>query len=463
MLEEKLETCNPGKSGVRWYPKLHIAPPVGWMNDPNGLCEYHGLYHAFYQFSPFEVNAGLKFWGHCTSRDLLHWTFEGTPLVPDRPEDCHGVYSGSALVEEDGMYLYYTGNVKEDGEHDYIHSGRQANTMLAVMRDGRTVEQKELLMTRADYPSDLTCHVRDPKVWKQDDVYYMVQGARTNEDKGVVLLFSSKDKKHWQSCGRLEMQEKFGYMWECPDIYTLEDRIILSISPQGLETDGFRYANVYQSGTCFLTGDFPKKAEVGEFRELDGGFDFYAPQTFLSGDGRRIQIAWMGMPDTEDFYTNKTTEDGWQHTMTIPRELSLRNGVLCQNPVRELKEWWNGSRSFAGGFREQVDSCCELAIDTGGESIRVILEEGLELSYNKEEKIFRMEFTNPSLGAGRTMRGREVEALESLRILIDVSCVEVFLNEGEDVFSTRFYPKGDTCGIQIEGGKCSGVYLFHAE
>ena len=458
LIEERLECFQE----ERWRPKLHIAPPAGWLNDPNGLCQYRGVYHAFYQFCPFCAEGGLKFWGHCTSRDLLHWTFEGVPLMPDQPEDCHGAYSGSALIENEKMYLYYTGNVKETGEHDFIHTGRRACTMLAVSRDGQSLETKEVLMDHEDYPSDLTRHVRDPKVWKKGDTYYMVQGARTTSDRGVVLLFSSGDKRHWQFLGRFETEEAFGYMWECPDLYELDGQTVLSISPQGVKADGLKYANLYQSVTCFLEGDFSRGARVKEFWELDGGFDFYAPQTFLSDDGRRIQIAWMGLPDVQEFYTNPTVEDGWQHMMTIPRELSVKNGVLCQNPVRELAGWWNRSRSFEGDFEGETESCCEFELDTKGKSLEVLLAGGLRLRYHPEERIFWMEFTDSALGAGRTIRGREVQELKSLRILIDVSSVEVFLNGGEDVFTTRFYPKENAYTIQIKAPDCRGTYYFHS-
>ncbi len=462
LLQDELERCQTTKKNDRWRPKLHIAPPFGWLNDPNGLCQHQGTYHAFYQFSPFQAKGGLKFWGHCTSQDLLHWKFEGAPLTADQPEDCHGVYSGSALIEDGEMYLYYTGNVKEMGDHDFVNTGRRSYTMLAVSRDGRTIESKEALMDHKDYPSDLTRHVRDPKVWKREDTYYMVQGARTKEDKGIVLLFSSGDKRHWEYRKRFETKEVFGYMWECPDIYELDGRTVLSISPQGVETEGLKYANLYQSVTCFLDGDFRAEAAMGEFRELDGGFDFYAPQTFLGDDGRRIQIAWMGLPDVEEFYTNRTVEDGWQHMMTIPRELSVKNGVLCQNPVKELAEWWNCSKPLQGSFDENVESCCELELHTEGGNLEVVLADGLRLRYNKEEKIFWMEFTDSLLGSGRRVRGREIEELKEMRILIDVSSVEVFINEGTDVFTTRFYPKTALCRVRINGEGCHGTYYFHS-
>ena len=130
-------------------------------------------------------------------------------------------------------------------------------------------------------------------------------------------------------------------MWECPDLYELDGHSILCISPQGVEQDGYKYANKYQTVTTVIKGDFRTGDVAEDFRELDGGFDFYAPQTFLLEDGRRILLGWMGMADSTDEYTNQTVEDGWQHCLTLAREVSLKDGIVCQNPVRELVQWWN--------------------------------------------------------------------------------------------------------------------------
>lgn len=116
--------------------RFHLQPPVGWLNDPNGLCVYGGQYHAFFQYGPFDVNGGVKHWGHAVSTDLLHWEQLPVMLYPDEPFDCHGAYSGSALVEDGTMYLYYTGNVKHPGNFDYIKEGRGHNVCLAVSCDG---------------------------------------------------------------------------------------------------------------------------------------------------------------------------------------------------------------------------------------------------------------------------------------------------------------------------------------
>ena len=106
------------REGDRTRLRFHLMPPVGWMNDPNGLCWYRGNYHVFYQYGPFDPTGGVKHWGHWTSPDLIHWTQQPTAMYPDQPWDVHGVYSGSALVEDDALYLYYTGNVKFAGDYD---------------------------------------------------------------------------------------------------------------------------------------------------------------------------------------------------------------------------------------------------------------------------------------------------------------------------------------------------------
>ena len=151
--------------------RFHVQPTVGWLNDPNGLCRIGDTYHVFYQYGPFDATGGVKHWGHVTSRDLMHWERQPVMLYPDEPFDCHGVYSGSAIVEDGTMYLYYTGNVKHPGDYDYIKQGRGHNVCLATSRDGIHLDSKQCLLYNKDYPTGLTCHVRDPKVFACDGRY----------------------------------------------------------------------------------------------------------------------------------------------------------------------------------------------------------------------------------------------------------------------------------------------------
>lgn len=435
---------------------FHLMPPVGWLNDPNGLCQFEGVYHAFFQYSPFDAEGGVKMWGHYISDNMLDWKYQGVALYPDQPFDCHGVYSGSALVEDGKMYLYYTGNVKlEDGEYDYIRTGREGNTVLVSSEDGIHFGHKKQLMRNTDYPDDLTCHVRDPKVWKEQDTYYMVQGARTKEDVGQILIFTSKDKVNWKFKSRIESKEPFGYMWECPDYFTIGDKKILSASVQGLEGGIWEERNVYQSGYFEVEGDILSSYKLGEYKLWDYGFDYYAPQSFETEDGRRIHISWMGMPDCEE-YSNPTIQTGWQHCFTFPREIFEKDGKICQRPIRELEEKKHLVSDVKGMLVREGYSVYEMTIsDITKNRFKVILSEKLILDYADGK--FRMHFTDQdktSVSSGRSMRYVEVEEVENLKILADTSSVEVFVNDGEYVFSTRYYPEvyklqAEAVGAQI--------------
>ena len=164
-----------------------------------------GKYDGLFSVHPDDAQGGLKVWGHYSSSDWIHWDYHGIPLLPDCPYDVSGVYSGSALVDDETMYLYFTGNVKYDGDYDYINNGREGNTVLVESKDGYTIGDKCCVLKQEDYPKDYTCHIRDPKVFRYGEKYYMVLGGRKKDETGAILLYVSKDKKTWNlkgtSCG----------------------------------------------------------------------------------------------------------------------------------------------------------------------------------------------------------------------------------------------------------------------
>lgn len=430
----------------------HLMPPVGWLNDPNGLCWYKGKYHVFFQYAPFDVEGGLKFWGHYTSVDLVDWKYEGTALYPDSPYDCHGVYSGSALVEDEKMHLFFTGNVKIDGDYDYINEGRETSTLHVESEDGIHFGDKEEIISFEKYPEDFTCHIRDPKVWKKNNRYYMILGGRLKEDKGAVLVYGSEDMKDWKLDRVITTPEAFGYMWECPDYFTIGDKKILSASVQGLEGGIWEERNVYQSGYFEVEGDILSSYKLGEYKLWDYGFDYYAPQSFETEDGRRIHISWMGMPDCEA-YTNLTIADGWQHCFTLPREIYVKDGKICQRPIRELD--YKEAITKTAENKLQADSCkaYDLKIDKiQNNQFCIALAEELLLEYTDGR--FRMRFTDnrkTCVSAGRDCRYVETDEVTNIRVIADVSSVEVFVNDGEYVFSTRYYPDKYSINVQAEG------------
>ena len=408
----------------------------------------------FFQYSPFDVGGGLKLWGHYSSEDLVSWRYEGVPLYPDSSYDCHGVYSGSAIVEDEKLHLFFTGNVKMDGDYDYINNGREASTLHVESEDGIHFGVKEVAVDYQDYPETYTRHVRDPKVWKDDDAYFMALGGRKKNDQGAVLIYRSENLKNWTYEREITTEEPFGYMWECPDMFEIEGQQVLSVSPQGLKREEYRFQNVYQSG-YFLLKD--GKMDVKEFQEWDMGFDFYAPQTFEDAKGRRILIGWMGLPDVEGEYTNPTAEkEGWQHCLTVPREIRLHNGRLYQYPVEELKTL-RGRDCRIDETQENIEVFrpfeLEMKLDT--RMCRISFGTDLILEADGPKVWLRL---SKEAGAGRRQRNAILPSgsLTELRMLVDTTAVEIYLNHGEIVFSTRYYPEKMSQTVKLEAEKFRG-------
>lgn len=425
--------------------KYHIMPPKGWLNDPNGLCYYCGTYHVFFQYSPEDVYGGLKCWGHYISEDLLHWKFVGETIKPDTLWDQDGAYSGCAYAEDGQMEIFYTGNVKEEGNHDYIHTGRKANVIYISSKDGIRFGEKKLLLTNSDYPNEYTCHVRDPKVWKEDNLYYMVLGGRKKGDIGGVLLYSSLDKINWKYEKEYTTKQPFGYMWECPDLFLLDGHSILSVCPQGLLAEKFRYENKYQSGYFTLENEM-----LSEFAEWDYGFDFYAPQTFCDGK-RRILVGWAGVPDMEEDYDNKPAiEEGWQHSLTLMRELTWKNGKIYQYPVKEYEKLRHDKISIdinKVAVPQTYDA--EISFKKDGKDKTVLFGESLMFRYTLETA--ELKFLDNS-GSGRTVRRGKLEELFELKIMMDTSMLELYINGGEMVFTTRWFANTEkTNTLEIKG------------
>lgn len=441
-----------------WRLAYHQQPPTGWLNDPNGVHQKDGIYHLYYQYSPLEPAGGLKYWGHKTSTDLVHFKEEDIFLYPDQKFDCHGVYSGSAFEKDGIIHFFYTGNVKHPGEHDFITSGREQNTVHMTSKDGYKVDSREVVIDSTEYPAGFTKHIRDPKILEKDGLFYMVLGGRTSEDKGAILLYASKDLSNWDYKGNLlENQRGLGYMWECPDFFELNGQEILLMSPQGVEQSGHEFENVYQSGSIIGRTDWDalKFEPTADFVELDRGFDFYAPQTFLDEQGRRILWGWMGLPDIEPEYTNPTIERGWQHAMTLPRELTIENGTLKQRPLPEYqmlrKENLKVNLTLPEGVQTvpETSQTYEMIVEIEQSSEPLKIQFSQDVTLNFDGKTFTLELGDS--GFGRSKRTIELSELTKIQLFLDTSSLEIFLNDGEHVLTTRLYPMSQPEMIQFSG------------
>ena len=187
-------------------------------------------------------------------------------------------------------------------------------------------------------------------------------------------------------------------------------------------------------------------------------------RSFEDSKGRRIVIGWMGVPDAID-HKNPTIDNFWQHQLTIPRELILNNNKVYQVPVIELENLRKGN-----SIKKEVSLNEDITLDIfesntfelninfkDSNEFNVELREDCKLSF--KNKLFKLELGKS--GYGRGMRAVEIEAVDSMRIFSDNSSLEIFLNNGEEVFTTRFYPTKDNVGIKLSGENLKGSICIY--
>ncbi|MCC5896157.1 MAG: glycoside hydrolase family 32 protein [Alkalibacterium sp.] len=441
-----------------WRLAFHQMPETGWLNDPNGAVQYKGVYHLYHQYVPDNPDGGLVHWAHKTSADMVHFKEEDLFLSPDKAYNKDGVYSGSAFVKDDEIHFFYTGNVKHPGEHDYTFSGREQNTVHIVSKDGFTVDFEEVVIPHEDYPEGFTDHIRDPKVFEKNGTYYMVLGSRALNHRGKILLYVSSDLYDWTYKGVfIEGEKEMGYMWECPDFFETDEKDVLIFSPQGLKATLHEFENTHNSGYYLGSVDWDQNKFISDsdFKELDRGFDFYAPQTFEDESGRRILWGWMGLGDIGPEYSNPTVARGWQHAMTLPRQLTVENGQLKQRPLKEYQMLRTNKGEKAFTIQESVELDAKnqktfemiISIEEVKDKLSIHLKEDTVLSYDNH--LFSLSH-GPS-GFGRSERTVELDDLTQIHVIADTSSIEIFLNDGDYVLSSRVYPKHERDTILFEG------------
>lgn len=454
-------------------PDFHLSVRTGWMNDPNGFSYYQGQYHMFYQYYPYAPHWDSMHWGHAVSRDLLHWEYLPAALAPDEIYDKDGCFSGSAIELPDGrQMLMYTSVMREEQ-----WNGTYCDTQNQCLAIGDGVDYRKLennpVIKGEDLPEGFSRQdFRDPKLWrKKDGTYACVIGNRPADGSGQILLFSSEDGFTWKYENVLaENRNRFGKMWECPDFFRLDGQWVLLVSPQDMLPQGFEYHN--GNGTLCLTGDFDEVTNTfteQHDQSIDYGIDFYAPQTVLAPDGRRIMIGWMQNWDTCSL--RMSDHPLWYGQMSLPRELSVKNGRLYQEPLRELLKMRQNKTvhekvSVTGVVRldgvkgRRTDM--ELMVRPKDSeqmyrkfAVRFAQNEEFytSLSFRPSESILKID--RKFSGSRRAIIHQRRSMVNSrngelkLRMILDRFSVEVFVNDGEQVMTATMYTEQEADGISF--------------
>jgi len=439
-----------------YRPQFHFTPEHGWMNDPNGMVFLDGEYHVFYQYNPYGSMSGNMHWGHAVSADMVSWTYLPVAIAPD---SLGLIFSGSIVVDINNT------------------SGFGRNAMVAIYTSAGKVQAQSIAYstdkgrTFTKYAHNPVLHnpgivdFRDPKVsWNEISKQWIMALAT----KQTITFYGSPNLKDWTKLS------EFGHglgshdgVWECPDLFPLPYQgkikwvLLVSINP-GSPNGG--------SSTQYFIGNFDGKKFTADALPyplwLDNGRDNYAGVTFGNipkSDGRRIFMGWMSNWD----YANQVPTLNFRSAMTVPRELTLvHNGehlILKGFPVKEVNSLRGKGKTVPNQAIKKMFSINELfPQNKGAYEIEMTLKPlqskyfGFELRNSQAESLkFSFNLISKKLTINRENSGKidfnakfksastsplVVKGTYHIRLLVDKSSAELFVNSGETAMTTLFFP-----------------------
>lgn len=456
-------------------PVYHLSPAVGWMNDPNGFSVYKGEYHLFYQHYPYDTIWGAMHWGHAKTKDFITWKHLPISIAPDKPYDESGCFSGCAVEMPDGkQMIFYTGVTpynfsKEVPEADLPPEAEKYQNQCVAIGDGVNFEKSAtnpVLLSFTAPEGTYLCDFRDPKIWREEDgTYYCIISSRPASGLGDVLLYKSEDALHWEYVSIITTNDgNYGRMWECPDLFTIDGKDVMLVSPMEMKEQGLEYHNGHI--TMALIGTYDREHHVfkDEARQaIDYGINFYSTQSVTTLDGRQVMIAWMANWCEQDIRMEGLHFYGMN---TIPRELHVVNNRLIQNPVRELELYRKNKVSYKDvvitgsdaseheltldGIKGRIlDLTLELKPEERGSyehfDMKVAKDENhhLLLQHFPKENIVSVNRRNCGENMKEVQIGRfyvkDQDGYLKLRILMDKYSIELFANDGEQAATYTFY------------------------
>ena len=465
----------------QYRPWVHFTPKAHWMNDPNGMIFYKGVYHLFFQYYPDSTVWGPMHWGHATSKDLIHWKRQPIALYPD---SLGYIFSGSAVADYNN-----TSGFGKNGkipliaiftQHDPIGEKKgkdnfQNQSLAYSLDDGYTwTKYAGNPVLKSPGMRDF----RDPKVmWYEPQKKWIMTLATGDR----VTFYSSPDLKNWKK--ESEFGAAFGAhggVWECPDLFQLDCDgkkvwvLVVNLNPGGPNNG---------SATQYFLGNFNGNKFIPvntKTKWIDYGPDEYAGVTWNNTGNKKIFLGWM----SNWMYANKVPSEKWRNAMTLPRELHLkkigREMYVTSAPVRELTKIQSKqitiknsnvtkTGDLSGITKTQVSIPCRLNI-----SLEKIKDFSLIMSNDEGDKLVigfdkkvnqyfidrtlsgKVDFQN-QFGAKHTApRINETGAI-NLSLIVDGSSVELFADGGLTLMTEIFFPGKPYNHFQIG---TSGNVLF---
>ncbi|WP_373777249.1 glycoside hydrolase family 32 protein [Glaesserella sp.] len=419
-------------------PTYHLVPPTGLLNDPNGLIFDGEKYHIFYQWFPYDAIHGMKHWKHYITKDFQHFS-EADPLIPDEMFESHGCYSGGAILWDNKIVAFYTGNTRRASDNQ-----RVPHQNIAIFDKAGKLLEKRCIIDQA--PAGYTEHVRDPKPFvTAEGKIRFVLGAQRENLSGTALLY---EMDNLEDTPRLlselaiaDFDNSHVFMWECPDLFHLDGKDIFVWSPQGKSREARSFQNNYHATYALgqLSGNILNAEHI---EELDYGFDFYAPQTIQSAKG--ILFGWIGLPDL----TYPTDKYKWHSMLTMPRQMNVKNSKLYQFPVNEICAKLANKQTIRINGKQEIANLETSYLQINVQNQPLVVKffnnvKGQHLVLRYENGLLTLDRSaseqTKEMKKFDLQRHCEVERLEHIDIFFDRSVVEIFLNHGEKVLTSRFF------------------------
>ncbi len=462
----------------RFRPLLHFTPTANWMNDPNGLFLADDVYHLFYQHNPGANTWGDIVWGHARSNDLLHWEDLGTSLSAGKlmafsgsAAECDttllGAHGGGVIVAA------YTGHNPRDGlEGQHIALSMDRGGSWRQLSDGPVIDRRQ-------------AHFRDPRIfWHDESSKWVMAVALALEHK--ILFYGSRDLRNWEELGAFHEPEEPGVEWECPEILRFNDPANPEQAKWLLKVDVSSGAPSGGSGGKYFLGEFDglrfealpivrnAEGQSAKWAWLDYGKDFYAAQSF-SGIEKHEHPVWIGWVSNWQ-YARKTPTRNWRGCQSIPRKLLLDYSdgayALRQQPIDNLASARGASISLAGrleaGNAQPVCKPIESGLtfdlecqfqDWTAEEFGLIVAQGPDCGTRVgfrpgEQTVFIDRRISGEVGFSDRFPGIHEAPLGfgqtvDLRVIIDRSVVEVFVNGGKVVLTDLIFPGANASRMSI--------------
>ncbi len=458
--EMKLSDTFDMTNKEKYRPVYHHTPAYGWMNDPNGMFYKDGVWHLYFQHNPYGSVWGNLAWGHSTSTDLVHWQYEGDPVMADA---LGLIFSGSSVVDKDNTAGFGAGTIVSfyTSAKSSPWGDVQMQSMAYSTDGGKTFTKYDgnpvITSTARDF--------RDPKVfWYAPGKHWVMMLAVGQE----MQIWSSADLKDWKyesSFGA--KQGAHGGVWECPDLVELpvegtkEKRwvLICNINPGG---------PFGGSATQYFVGTFDGKKFTNQFptktKWMDYGKDHYATVTFSNApDGRCVAFGWMSNWQ----YAAVVPTKQYRSANTIARDLTLyRQGgdlLLKSAPSKEIEKarstkksvpQFNVSDSYEiASLLDGNDGAYEIEMEiknNGAEKIAFTLQnakgENVMMYYDTATRQFVMDRSNsgetsfsPDFPAMTVAPAADVDDIR-LRLFVDRSSIEAFGDGGKFVMTNIVFP-----------------------